>query len=236
MIEARKCAVAIMAKIPRPGQVKTRLCPPLSSKEAAELYRCFLLDKIEQIKGLKEAAAAIAYTPEGAKSLFEDMASPDFIFIPQQGGDLGSRLLNTLNQLLCLGYTKVLAIDSDTPTLPLDYIQRAVTLLSKPEIDLVLGPCEDGGYYLIGLCKLYRELFDGMTWSSAEVLSETIRRAETKGLKVACLPRWYDVDTPEDLTRLKESLRSSSGPGARHTKQFLLHLPRQQERHGRDSP
>ncbi|MBI2361578.1 MAG: TIGR04282 family arsenosugar biosynthesis glycosyltransferase [Deltaproteobacteria bacterium] len=221
MTEVPTCAVAIMAKAPWPGQVKTRLCPPLSYEEAAELYRCFLLDKIEQVKALKKATPAIAYTPEDAKSLFEDMASPSFIFIPQQGVDLGSRLFSTLHQLLGLGYTKVIAIDSDTPTLSLDYIQRALTVLSEPEIDLVLGPCEDGGYYLIGLRKLHRELFDGITWSSAHVFSQTIRRAQAKGLNVACLPSWYDVDTPEDLQHLKTLIQLDNSPGAQNTKRFF---------------
>ena len=217
-----ECAIAIMAKAPLPGEVKTRLCPPLSYEEAAQLYRCFLLDKIEQLSSLKATAPAVAYTPDDSEPLFEAMVPSSFTLIPQKGADLGARLSNTLNQLLASGYRQVMAIDSDTPTLPATYLEKAVSLLSKPEIDVVLGPSEDGGYYLIGLRTLQPELFEKMRWSTAHVLSETMRRAQAKGLKVACLPTWYDVDTPEDLKRLRESLRSDLGQEAERTRQFLM--------------
>ena len=216
------CAIAIMAKAPLPGEVKTRLCPPLSYEEAAQLYRCFLLDKIKQLNSLKATAPAVAYTPHDTEPLFEAMVPSSFTLIPQKGPDLGARLSNTLNQLLESGYRRVMAIDSDTPTLPSAYLEKAVSLLSEPEIDVVLGPSEDGGYYLIGLRRLQPELFEKMHWSTAQVLSETIRRAQAKGLKVVCLPTWYDVDTPEDLKRLRESLHSDLGQLAEHTRQFLM--------------
>ncbi|MBI3016203.1 MAG: TIGR04282 family arsenosugar biosynthesis glycosyltransferase [Candidatus Tectomicrobia bacterium] len=215
-------AVAMMAKVPRPGEVKTRLCPTYSYEEAAELYRCFLLDKIEQVKGLEDAVPVIVYTPENTKDFFESLAGTGFTFIPQQGSDLGERLAGAFKRLFALGYRRVIVIDTDTPTLPLHYLQGALGLLCEPEVDVVLGPSEDGGYYLIGLCQLYRELFDGMVRSTAHVLSETIGRARAKGLKVACLSSWFDVDTPEDLQRLKASLRSDEAAGPQHTKRFLL--------------
>lgn len=213
-------AVTIMAKAPRPGEVKTRLCPPFSTEEAAELYRCFLLDKIEQVRALKTANPAIAYTPVGGKRYFEEIA-PDFVLIPQQGPDLGARLADSFYQLFTRGYTGALAIDSDTPTLPTHYLEQALDLIATPTIDLVLGPSDDGGYYLIGLRTLYRELFEEMTWSTAEVMPETIRRAEVKGLKVSTLPLWFDVDTPEDLERLRTSLQNSEADAARHTRDFF---------------
>jgi uncharacterized protein len=222
MNKRAECTIAIMAKAPWPGEVKTRLCPPLSYEKAAQLYRCFLLDKIEQLKSLRAIAPAVAYTPDDAKPLFEALVPSGFILIPQKGPDLGARLSSTLNQLLELGYPRAMAIDSDTPTLPFAYLERAVSLLSEPEIDVVLGPSEDGGYYLIGLRRLQNELFEKMHWSTAHVLSETMRRAQAKGLKVACLPTWYDVDTPEDLKRLRESFHSDSGPEAEHSRRFLM--------------
>jgi uncharacterized protein len=219
-----ECAIAIMAKAPWPREVKTRLCPPLSYEEAAQLYHCFLLDKIEQLKSLEGIAPAVAYTPDDAAPIFEAMVPPSFTLIPQKGPDLGARLSNTLDRLLESGYRRVMAIDSDTPTLPAAYLERAVSLLSEPQIDVVLGPSEDGGYYLIGLRRLQPELFEKMRWSTAHVLSETMCRAKSKGLKVVCLSTWYDVDTPEDLKRLRESLHSDSGQKAEHTQQFLMEL------------
>lgn len=158
-------AVAIMAKAPRAGEVKTRLCPPLSAAEAAELYRCFLLDKIEQVRSLCGARPAIAYTPEEGRAFFET-AAPDFLLVPQRGDDLGARLAGTFEALFAQGYVGALAIDSDTPTLPTGLLQEAVNLLAGPPVDVVLGPCEDGGYYLIGLRRLHRELFEGIAWST----------------------------------------------------------------------
>ena len=96
-------AVAIMAKAPRAGEVKTRLCPPLSLADAAELYRRFLFDKIEQVRSLRTASLAIAYTPAEARVFFEQVA-PGFVLVPQRGADLGDRLANSLGELLDQGY------------------------------------------------------------------------------------------------------------------------------------
>jgi uncharacterized protein len=217
----RPVAVAIMAKAPRAGEVKTRLCPPLSLVDAAELYRRLLLDKIEQVSSLRMASLAIAYTPAEARAFFEEVA-PGFVLVPQRGADLGDRLANSLGELLGQGHRGALAIDSDTPTLPLAFLQQALDLIVTPEIDVVLGPTEDGGYYLIGLRAVHRELFEAMAWSTQQVLSETIRRADAKGLRVACLPPWYDIDSPDDLARLRMALAASDGGAPRHTRKFLL--------------
>ncbi len=213
-------AVAIMAKAPREGEVKTRLCPPLSLADAAELYSRFLLDKIEQVRSLKAASLAIAYAPAEARAFFEKIA-PGFVLVGQRGADLGERLANSLGELLDGGYWGALAIDSDTPTLPLGFLQQAIDLVMRPEIDVVLGPTEDGGYYLIGLRTVHRELFEAMAWSTNQVLGETIRRSDAKGLRVACLPAWYDIDTPDDLIRLHAAVAASES-AARHTRKFLL--------------
>jgi rSAM/selenodomain-associated transferase 1 len=214
-------AVAIMAKAPRAGEVKTRLCPPLSLSDAAELYRRFLLDKIEQVTTLRAASLAIAYTPAEARAFFEEVA-PGFVLVQQRGADLGDRLANSLGELLNRGHHGAMAIDSDTPTLPVGFLQQAVDLVTTPGIDVVLGPTQDGGYYLIGLRAMHRELFEAMAWSTNAVLPETIRRADAKGLRVACLPPWYDIDTPEDLGRLRAEVAASGGDATRHTRTFLL--------------
>jgi uncharacterized protein len=214
-------AVTIMAKAPRAGEVKTRLCPPLSLADAAELYRRFLLDKIEQVATLKAASLAIAYTPPEARAFFEEVA-PGFVLVQQRGADLGGRLANSLGELMARGHAGAMAIDSDTPTLPVGFLQQAVDLVATPEVDVVLGPTHDGGYYLIGLRAMHRELFEAMAWSTSAVLPETIRRADAKGLRIACLPPWYDIDTPEDLARLRAEMAAPGGNAPRHTRTFLL--------------
>ncbi len=220
MIERPTTAVAIMAKAPRAGEVKTRLCPPLSSDEAAELYHCFLQDKVAQVQAVKGAQPVLSYTPQGEVAFFEGLA-PDFLLLPQEGPDLGARLAHTFGELFARGHRIVCAIDSDSPTLPSSYLTRAVTLLGQPEVDLLLGPSEDGGYYLIGLKHLHRELFEGISWSSDRVLHQTRERAAALCLRVVSLPPWYDVDTPEDLARLERDLTADQAI-APHTRRFLL--------------
>lgn len=213
-------AVVIMAKVPSPGQVKTRLCPPLTPPQAAALARAFVFDKIAQVRTLTDARPALAYTPASGDDYFGEVA-PDFTLIAQQGPDLSARLIHTVEYFLGLGDTGVMAIDSDTPTLPTAYLQQAITLLAQPEVDVVLGPSEDGGYYLIGMRTLHRELFEAMPWSTAEVFPETMRRATALGLHVAQLPVWFDVDTPAELTRLRTALAAGESATAPYTRQCL---------------
>jgi rSAM/selenodomain-associated transferase 1 len=216
-------AAAIMAKTPAAGRVKTRLCPPLSSGEAADLYRCFLLDKIGQVRALAGATPVVAFTPEDDREIFRALA-PDFLLLPQRGPDLSARLTGVLQHLLASGHDGALATDSDTPTLPVPLLQEAVDRLADPGIDAVLGPTEDGGYYLIGLRAPRPELFVQMPWSTAAVFSETMDRARRLGLRVALLPPWRDVDTPHDLDRLRAELAGTEAPGAPHTRRLLQQL------------
>ena len=206
-------AVAIMAKAPRAGDVKTRLCPPLSPAQAADLGRAFLLDKIAQLRALPGITPAIAFTPENERALFAQLA-PGFTLVPQRGDDLGARLHGTLDALLGLGHAAALAIDSDTPTLPLEFLRQAVEVAGAGTADVVLGPTEDGGYYLIGLRRARRELFEGIPWSTSAVLDATLARARASGLRTARLPAWFDVDTPADLERLRAALDAAPDTAA----------------------
>ena len=215
-----------MAKAPRAGEVKTRLCPPLLAAEAAALYRCFLLDKIAAVKTLVGARPVVAYTPNEALAEFAVLA-PDFTLVPQRGLDLGSRLHETLAGLLAAGHPGAIAVDSDTPPLPREFLQRAVDCLTRPGPDVVLGPTEDGGYYLIGVRTAHRALFDAVPWSTSAVLDVTLRQATAAGLQTVCMPTWFDVDTPDDLRRLQTVL--DGGPSAAEADQtgrFLAGLRR----------
>ena len=212
--------IAIVAKAPEPGLVKTRLCPPLSAGAAAELSRAFVLDTIEQVRSLPAVARAVAYAPDGGRRFFED-AAPDFSLLPQRGADLGQRMMACLDSLLGDGHPGVLLIGSDMPTLPASVLRRAVDSIAGARADVVLGPSEDGGYYLIGLRARRPELFEDMPWSTSAVLGETLRRARALGLSVELLPTWFDVDTPADLARLVDSLAASAEPAAPHTRRFF---------------
>lgn len=212
--------MAIVAKAPRPGAVKTRLCPPLTAEDAAELHRAFVADKVEQVRSVTAARGAIVYTPDEGRGFFESLA-PDFVLIPQQGSDLGARLVTSFDRFFAEGHPAAAFIDSDSPTLPREFLLQALDLMASPDVDVVLGPSADGGYYLIGLRKACPALFTRMPWSTPRIFAETTARARQLGLRVASLPPWFDVDTGPDLERLESSLRNTPGPAPRHTRQFF---------------
>lgn len=217
---ARRTAVVLVAKAPRPGEVKTRLCPPLAPTEAAALQRCFFLDTVHLMRTLRGPTLAAAYAPSKGRPFFED-ACRGFVLVPQRGAGLGARLASAFGQLFVRGFGAVVAIGADTPTLPASFLRSAIELIADPRCDLVLGPSEDGGYYLIGLRALHRPLFERIPWSTDGVLAATLRRAESAGLTAARLPPWHDVDTPDDLRRLEASLAGVEGPCAPRTRRFL---------------
>lgn len=199
-MESKNNAIVIMAKAPVPNKVKTRLIPPLTPSEASRLYHSFLLDKIKQVKSIGEALPFIAYTPRSCESFFRIIIPPDFSLVIQVGKDLGERLTKVSQGLFAEEIKKVIILDSDTPNLPTDYIREGLARLD--EADVVLGPCEDGGYYLIGMRSFIPEIFSGIPWSTAHVTEFTIKKAQMLGLTVSLLPGWYDVDTVKYLKRL----------------------------------
>lgn len=202
----------LMAKQPVPGRTKTRLSPPLTEQEAAELYRAFLQDKVAQMRHFSNVRSIIAYTPAEGRGFFEQLA-PGFALIEQEGETLGQRLVNVFDWAFAEGPTRVLAIDGDTPTLPPAYLQQGFEALEDPDVDVVLGPSADGGYYAIGMKQPHPILFE-VTMSTPHVARDTLARAKEAGLEVHRLPPWWDVDRPEDLKRLAMRLRAGGqAPG-----------------------
>ena len=126
-----------------------------------------------------------------------------------------------VDDILGLGHQAALVIGTDSPTLPPEAIDEAVGLVMVPEIDLVLGPIEDGGYYLVGLRTPCRALFEDMPWGTSALLSLTLERARRLGLRAVCLPTWFDVDTGVDLERLESAVGGPAGSVPRHTRAFL---------------
>jgi len=208
-----RSALFVMAKDPRPGQVKTRLCPPLDHGTAARLYRCFLLDVLELVAAVPGVDPVVAYTPAGARAAFAHLVNGRFHLVPQAGADLGARLENTFRVLFQRGYGRVAAVSTDSPDLPAEYLRQAFHHLERSSV--VLGPCPDGGYYLIGMSRLVPELFREMPWSTDRVVPVTAERAARLGLELARLPEWHDVDTPDDLGRLCGELTHAVAPGGR---------------------
>jgi hypothetical protein len=208
-LTSHPAALVVFAKAPVPGQVKTRLCPPLTPDEAATLHGSFVLDTLERTK----AAAAqfklpfdryLACAPSSTHVFFKIMEERHGIkLIDQAGDDLGERMAQAFENLFTKGYKHTLIIGTDVPSLPLEEYQQALTLLDSH--DLVLGPALDGGYYLIGLNRPIPDLFVGIPWSTEQVLKLTQERARGLGLKSALLAPWRDVDTIDDLQALVEA-------------------------------
>src|SRR5262249_51802958 len=198
-----------MAKAPREGEVKTRLSGALSPEEAKHLYVAFLSDTFALMEDVKEErenlALALCYTPEGEEEAFEEVEREGSLMIPQRGGSLGERLTNCFADLFALGFESVIVIGAHSPTLPGAYIFAAFECF-ETEDDVVVGPTEDGGYYLVGMRKLHERIFEDIPWGTGGALDATIERAREAELNLVLLPEWRDVDTPEDFQRLKREL------------------------------
>ena len=197
-------ALIVVAKQPIPGRTKTRLCPPFTPEQAAEFYRCLLLDTLALVERLEDTDRSLAYAPAKARVYFEKVVTDGFRLLPQEGRDLGERLANALAYHLGLGYQRVVIMNSDGPTLSLACLQEAFSGLEVADITLGMG--HDGGYYLIGMKRLHRALFDGIEWSTERVVTQTLAICRRLGLTVHKLPEWYDVDVEADLMRLRRDL------------------------------
>ena len=224
-----------MTKVPRAGHVKTRLVPPLTPEEAAELNTCFLRDTAAAIKDAcgSGGLGVAVYTPVGFESAYNNILPDSFQLLPQRGDGFGERLALAASDLFRYGFASVCLIDSDSPTVPTAAYAQAVDLLSQPDDRVVLGPSDDGGYYLIGLKKNHRSLFEEIDWSTDRVFEQTKSRAKESGLEVALLPSGYDVDDRASLHRLCQELLDDQVATdlAPHTQKFLAALV---EREGRE--
>jgi len=205
-------ALVIMVKEPVAGSVKTRLTPPLSPETARELYKSFILDKITQVNGIENTVHIVAYYPESGRDFFLSNLPENFELLEQEGHDLGERLAGISSELFKRGFKKVLMLDSDSPNLPTGYIIEGIERLDSA--DIVLGPTDDGGYYLIGLKEPLSGIFQNIPWSTPEVAEVTIQKIAGLDKTRFILPGWYDVDTAEDLERLKNDIGKLSHPGS----------------------
>ncbi len=240
-----RCALTVMAKAPRAGAVKTRLQPQLTPAEAAALSVCFLRDTTANLAAVSEATggaeAVVSYTPVGAEGAFDGLLPAGCKLIPQRGEAFGDRLFYAAEDLLAVGYESLCLINSDSPTLPPSVLAAAIATLARAGDRLVLGPADDGGYYLIGLKSAHRRLFDDIDWSTARVLAQTLERAAEIGLEVELLPAWYDVDDADTLRRLcdelfppdkdaRPRLESLATYDAQHTRRHLAQRMKDKDR------
>ncbi len=199
----RRLTLAVMARPPVPGRCKTRLAEGIGAAGAARLYEAMLLDTLHGLARIPGRHVVLAAPENDGVAALRRLAPEPWEIVEQRGADLGERLANGMRDLwqghlLCL-------LDSDSPTLPFD---RLAETLAQPreEKTVIVGPCDDGGYYLIGSTSLETGIFDAIPWSTAAVMESTRARCATLGLAIEALPTGFDVDSAADLVRLRAEL------------------------------
>ncbi|MBI4209317.1 MAG: TIGR04282 family arsenosugar biosynthesis glycosyltransferase [Deltaproteobacteria bacterium] len=197
--------MVIYVKAPRPGQVKTRLFPVLHPAEAAEVYQLSLQTVVEQVESLGAVHSQIWTFGEEDQNYLEALF-PHRSFRTQTSGDLGERMWHTFATLFQEKEGPVFILGSDAPTLPTEFLRQGIQLIKQ--YDCVLGPTRDGGYYTLGLRRIDRKIFQGISWSQSSVLSETVAHLKSLGWSYQLLPEWYDIDRPEDLTLAWQDLEN----------------------------
>lgn len=217
MNKSEICAIAVMAKAPRAGSCKTRLVPPLKPEEAAALSAAFLRDITENIAlagSAEKIRGCIAYAPAGLEALFDGHLAAGTGFVLADGSPdmpdgisgFGRCLFHAIHSLLQDGFGAAVVLNSDSPTLPTEILAHTARLLARPGDRAVLGPADDGGYYLLGVKSAHAHLFADIAWSTADVAARTRERAREIGLPLVELPAWYDVDDAASLFRLVDDL------------------------------
>ncbi len=204
-------ALLVFAKVPQAGRVKTRLCPPLTPRQAADLYDAFLRDALDRYAALA-GGVAVRLHLDGAARVPGWV--PDGVeVLPQRGAGLGERMMRAFVQAFAAGHDRAVVIGTDHPTLPAEFVGLAFDALDDP-LTAVLGPSDDGGYYLLGLNDVAPDLFD-MDYSHPDVFTDTLDRVMELDMTPVVLPTHYDVDDGPALARLAADWRAGADVGAR---------------------
>lgn len=201
--------IIIMTKVPRAGNVKTRLQPFLTPEECRTLSESFLSDAIGKTQNLS-GQTVIAFAPADEKDYFGKLAIENLILIEQTGADLGEKMSNAFEAVFdSNSNASVLMIGTDSPSFPPKFIEEAFTALESGA-DAVLGKSSDGGFYLIGLQRKSSRLFERIEWISPKVFEQMTRNINLLNLNLKLIPEWFDVDTPDDLRRLHEEISGNA--------------------------
>jgi hypothetical protein len=195
--------LTVMAKYWQPGRVKTRLAADLGDQAAAALYREFLRTTLVRFKPSADRCV-LSHSPPEQREAMQQIAGDAWSLEAQCGGDLGQRMRHAMQQAFSAGVETVVLLGADSPTLPLEHLQRAYESLQTSPV--VLGPTHDGGYYLVGARSAVPPIFEQIDWSTPAVWSQTTRRLADRGIEYGELPTWYDVDDLNDLQRLNKDL------------------------------
>ena len=197
-------AVVVMAKAPREGWVKTRLIAAYSPRDVVQFSDCMLRDTVALVQALTRVHVAVMCPSEDVADVASRLPA-DVHVVGQRGNGLAAALVSAFEHFVP-GFHRVVAIDSDSPHLPLDILESALKLLETNEV--VVGPTEDGGYYLVGASAMHPRLFDSTPLGTGNARDALLANARALGLSVAFTEPWYDVDVPADLRRLAVELRN----------------------------
>ena len=217
-----KRILMVVAKAPAAGQTKTRLGAAIGLDAAAEFYKCLLLDVLDVVRCVPEIVRAIAYFPEGSEDVFREIA-PDFKLVLQQGEDFGARLDHVLTTCLANGYTSAGVMSSDTPLIDPFAITNAFDALDQGH-DVSLGPCDDGGYYLMTIKSPQPGILRPIQMSTPRVLQDTLDAAARHSLRVAMVSMTLDIDTAADLAHIQQQLAQQPAHVAPRTRDWLSRL------------
>lgn len=216
-------ALIVVGKAPLAGSAKTRLVPPLSAHEAADLYSGFLLDTLELADSLGWERTSLVHPRGDGPRLKTLLGSSRVELLEQHGAGLGDALGYAFAHHFADGFDAAILIGSDNPTLAAAPVHAACQHL-QAGADLTIGPTLDGGYYLIGMRQPHLGVFTDIEWSSPRVYAQTLERARDLGLDVQPVDEWYDVDEPGDLERLAREIAGAPDHVAQHTRQVLARL------------
>jgi hypothetical protein len=200
------CRLIIMAKAPRPGEVKTRLAPTLSPEAVTDFYCCLLEDTLALAHSLSDVEVAIM-CPDSDVNELEELAGDKANVIAQEGEGLAAGLTSVFKHFAEGHQRRAIAFNSDSPHLPHSVLEDAFEMLATH--DLVVGPTHDGGYYLVGAKASHPTLFEGDGMGTSSALERLLSRARELDLSVRFAESFYDIDVADDLIRLADELRSA---------------------------
>lgn len=204
-----RTALVLVAKEPDLERTKTRLSPRLSPEERRALCEAMLLDKRDQLAAIDRVARVLAFDPPERGEAMAARMGAGWTLLAQGEGELGARLARVGSALLGEGYAAVIFVGSDSPTLPVERVIEARDALERAERDAVIGPAEDGGYYLLGVRRIEPALFAGIEWSTERVFEQQMSALRALRARTRVLATGYDVDVPADLDRLARELSES---------------------------
>jgi len=216
--------IFIIMKYPEVGNVKVRLAQSIGAEAATGLYRAFIQDTLTTVQSLNIPFHIAVYPPK-SQELFAKWLGPSYQFFHQQGMNLGKRLQNGFATMFKKEYQQVIALASDSPDLPIEILQIAVSSLQTHKV--VIGPASDGGYYLIGFAHdlFILDAFEEISWSTETVFQETLTRLKSVAHQVYVLPEWADIDTKSDLREFYEKYQLQSS-NTLYTMRYLRNHPR----------